>query len=130
MYYNNVYNFKLETNLTTALKNIIMEKLDDSTYVHLKEMYIGYKGRSVWEFMNHLLITYRGEADDMVKANLAALTETFDCTVAHQLNNSTYDKMKFETSQLDQRVPSQTNGGYFTGITNKAFFKWQARSTA
>ena len=82
MYYNNVYNFKLETNLTTALKNIIMEKLDDSTYVHVKEMYIGYKGRSVWEFMNYLLITYEKKTDDMVKANLAALTETFDCTGA------------------------------------------------
>ena len=59
-----------------------MEKLDDSTYVHVKEMYIGYKGRSVWEFMNYLLITYEKKTDDMVKANLAALTETFDCTGA------------------------------------------------
>ena len=48
VYYNNVYNFDLEANITTALKNIIMEKLDDSTYVQLKEMYIGYDGRSVW----------------------------------------------------------------------------------
>ena len=36
IYYNNVYNFDLEANITTAIKNIIMEKLDDSTYVQLR----------------------------------------------------------------------------------------------
>ena len=74
MYYNNVYNFDLEANITTALKNIIMEKLDDSTYVQLKEIHIGYEGRSIWDFMNHLLVTYGEKTDDMVKGNLAALT--------------------------------------------------------
>jgi len=54
VYYTRVYNFELETNLTTALKNIIMEKLDEATYIHLKELYVGYDGlhesypRHIW----------------------------------------------------------------------------------
>ena len=32
VYYNNVYNFDLEANITTALKNIIMEKLAEVVY--------------------------------------------------------------------------------------------------
>ena len=59
-----------------------MDKLDDSTYILLKQQYIGYKGRSVWEFIHHLLITYGEKTDDMVKANLASLTGKFDCTGA------------------------------------------------
>ena len=32
LFYNNVYDFELESNLTTALRNILMAKLDESAY--------------------------------------------------------------------------------------------------
>ena len=72
LYYNKVYNFELKKNLTTALKNIIMDI--ESAYIRLKQQYVGYPGRSVWEFINHLIITYGERTDDMVKDNLTALT--------------------------------------------------------
>jgi len=75
-------NFELEKHLTTALKNIIMNKLDESAYIILKQEYVGYAGRSIWEFIDHLLTTYGEKTDDMIKATLAALTEEFDCTGA------------------------------------------------
>ena len=90
LYYNNVYNFELETHLTTALMNIIMNKLDESAYILLKQQYVGYAGRSVWEFINHLLITYGEKTDEMVKANLLAETEDYDCAQEHPLNNCIY----------------------------------------
>jgi len=136
VYYDNVYNFELETNLTTELKNIIMDKLDDSTYVHLKEMYIGYKGRSVWEFINHLLITYGEKTDDVVKTNLAALNDEFDCTGAsieqlyiHQdeLQNFAIGTTGAITDEL--WVLQTTAVIENMGIMNKAVLKWQAQTT-
>ena len=57
-----------------------MAKLDESAYILLKQQYIGYAGRGIWEFANHLLTTYGEKTDDMVLANLtAASTEEFDC---------------------------------------------------
>ena len=70
LYYNKVYNFELEKYLTTALKNIIMNKFDKSAYIRLKQQYVGYAGCNVWEFINRLLIIYGEKLDDMVKANL------------------------------------------------------------
>ena len=58
LYYNKVYNFELKKNVTTALMNIIKDKLDESTYIRLKQQYVGYVRRSVWEFINHLIITF------------------------------------------------------------------------
>ena len=57
LYNKRVYNFELESNITTALKDI-MDKLDTSSYVVLKQKYVGYVGRSRWEFINHLLTAY------------------------------------------------------------------------
>ena len=74
VYYTNVYNFELETNVTTALKNIIMENL---TRPHMST-----SNKCILDMMNHLLITYGEKTDDMVKRNLAALTDDFDCTGA------------------------------------------------
>ena len=62
-----------------ALKNIIMAKLDDASYIVLKQKDVEYVGRSAWEFINHLLTAYGEKTDDTVKANLTALTEEFDC---------------------------------------------------
>ena len=58
-----------------------MTKLDESAYIPLKQLYVGYAGSSIlWEFANHLLTTYGEKTDDMVLANLtAASTEEFDC---------------------------------------------------
>ena len=39
-------------------------------------------GQSVREFIDHLLTTYGEKKDDMVKANLKALTGEFDCSGA------------------------------------------------
>ena len=79
LYYKNVYDFELETHLATALKNIIMENLYESAYILLKQRYVRYAGHSVWKFINHLLTTYSEKTDDMVVANLTALSEEFDC---------------------------------------------------
>ena len=59
-----------------------MYKLDESAYILLKQEYVGYAGHSVWEFSDHLLTTYGKKTDDMINANLAGLTEEFDCTGA------------------------------------------------
>jgi len=138
VYYTNVYNFELETNLTTALKNIIMEKLDEATYVHLKQMYIGYDGRSVCDFMNHLLIAYGEKTDDMVKMNLAALIEDFDCTGAsiEQLYIRQEDLQNFaigtKNGTIDDKlwVLQTTAVIENAGTMHKAILKWQAWETA
>ena len=65
-----------------ALKNIIMAKLDDVSYIVLKQRYDGYAGRSAWEFIDHLLTTYGEKTDDMVSANLKTLMDEFDCSGA------------------------------------------------
>ena len=132
LYYNKVYNFELEKDLTTALKNIIMNKLDESAYILLKEQYVGYAGCSVWEFINHLLITYGEKTDDTVKANLAALIEEFDCTGASL-------EALFIRQDKIQRFAIGTSGAITdatwmlqtthviesSGILNKAVLKWQ-----
>ena len=82
LYNKNVYSFELESNIITALKNIIMAKLETASYAVLKQQYVGYPGRSVWVFINHLLTAYGEKTDDMVKANLKALTEEFNCSGA------------------------------------------------
>ena len=74
LYNNNVYDFELESNLAAALRNIMMAKLDESAYIVLKQQYVGYKGRSVYDFIDHLLTTYGEKTDDMVNANLKAMT--------------------------------------------------------
>ena len=79
LHYKRVYNFERETNVTTAFKNIIMAKLVETAYIILKEEYVMYVGRSVWEFVNHLLTTYGKKMDDMLKVNLKALMTLF-CT--------------------------------------------------
>ena len=52
----------------------MMAKLDESAYIVLKQQYLGYAGRSVYEFINHLITTYGEKTDDTIKANLKALT--------------------------------------------------------
>ena len=79
LYAKRLYNFELESNVTKALKNIIMAKLVETAYIVLKEEYVMYVGRSVWEFVNHLLTTYGKKMDDMLKVNLKALMTLF-CT--------------------------------------------------
>jgi len=37
VYYTNVYNFELEANITTVLKNIIMENLDEATSMSISK---------------------------------------------------------------------------------------------
>ena len=66
LFYNNVYDFELETNLTTTVWNIIMAKLDESAYIVLKQQYVGYTGHSVYDFINQLITTYGEMTDDMV----------------------------------------------------------------
>ena len=80
LFYNGVHDFELETNLATALRNIMMAKLDESAYIVLKQQYIGYTGRTVYEFIDHLITTYGEKTEDMIKDNLNALTEDFDCS--------------------------------------------------
>ena len=72
-----------------------MDKLDKTAYIVLKEEYIChvYAVRSVWDFINHLLTTYGEKTDDMLKANLKAMHEAYDCVLEHPLNNSIFDKM-------------------------------------
>ena len=82
LYNKNVYTFELESNITTALKNIIMTKLDESAYIVLKQRYVAYVGRSVWKFIDHLQTTYSEKIDEMVLSNLKALTGEFDCSGA------------------------------------------------
>ena len=61
-----IYTFELESNITTALKNIIMTKLEESAYIVLKQQYVAHPGRIVWGFIDHLLTTYGEKTDEMV----------------------------------------------------------------
>ena len=84
LYSKQVYNFKLETIITTALKNILMSKLDETSFIVLKEEYIVYTGQSVWEFILHLITTYgEKKMDETLKANLRAMEEEYDCMGHH-----------------------------------------------
>ena len=89
-----MYTFELETNITTALKNIIMAKLDTASYIVLKQKCVRYAGRSIYELIDHLLTAHGEKTDDMVKANLKALTEEFDCSGASIEQLYIYNKMK------------------------------------
>ena len=102
-----------------ALKNIIMTKLDEVTYILLTQQYVGYAGCTVWEFINHLLTTYGEKTDDMIKANLKPLTEDVDCSGAPMEQLYTYVKIKYKTLQSGQLLLlSHMNGGYFKPPTS------------
>ena len=87
--------------------------------------------------MNHLLIMYREKTDDMVKTNLAALTDDFDCTGAsiEQLFIRQEDLQNFTigtNGTIDDNlwVLQTTAVIENAGTMNKAILKWQARATA
>ena len=63
--------------------------------------------------IGRLLTTYGEKTDDMIKANLAALTKEFDCTQERHSKHSTSDKTKFKDSQSERLVLSQMQHGCF-----------------
>jgi len=61
-----------------------MSKLDETSFIVLKEEYIVYTGQSVWEFILHLITTYgEKKMDETLKANLRAMEEEYDCMGHH-----------------------------------------------
>ena len=136
LYYNSVYAFELESNLATALKNIMMAKLDESAYIVLKQQYVGYQGRSVYDFIDHLITTYGEKTDDMVKANLKALTEDFDCSgpSIEQLYIRQNDLQAFAVGTSGAITDAwwmlqTTHVIESSGVLNKAVRKWQATTS-
>ena len=136
LYNNNVYDFGLESNLAAALRNVVMEKLDESAYIVLKQQYIGYKGWSVYEFIDHLLTTYGEKTDDMVNASLDAITAEFDCSGAliEQLYLRQDELQEFAvgtagTVTYAAWMLHTTHVIESSGILNKAVWKWQATTT-
>ena len=109
--------------------------MDESAYILLKQEYVGYAGRSVCEFIDHLLTTYGKKTDDMIKANLAALNEEFDCTGA------SLEALYIWQDKI-QRFAIGTSGAITdatwmlqtthviesSGILNKPVLKWQGQA--
>ena len=77
-YNRNHYMHVLEQNIDLALKNIIMSKLDNSTYLVLKDKILHYRNITVWTLIDHLLTKHGEKTVEMLTANMEAMQADFD----------------------------------------------------
>ena len=136
-YNRNLYMHLLEQNVTLSLKNIIMSKLDDTTYVTLKDPVLHYRNISVWRLVDHLLTKHGNKTVKMLTENLAAMQADYD--ISQPSIEGLFirqDKLQLFALGTPQAIPD----GYWilytlnvidrSGILHKSIQKWNAETDA
>ena len=131
------HNFELELNVKIALRNILLSKLEESTYITLRDDILLYNNVTVWEILHHLLDTYGDKTTEMLSTNVDNMKATYDCSQPslEQLfvRQDRYQKFAADT-------PQAITDGYWilftyniidsSGLLNKSCQKWDAELTA
>ena len=78
IYNRSKYTYLVEQNVTQALKNTMMSKLLESTYITLCDDLVHYENVTVWNLISHLEDRYGEKTTTMLTANVTAMQADFD----------------------------------------------------
>ena len=137
IYNRSKYTYLVEQNVTLALKNSMMSKLLESTYITLCDDLVHYENVTVWQLINHLEDRYGEKTTSMHTANVAAMQADFD------ISQPSIEGLFVRQNDL-QRFAAGTaqaiSDGFWvlytinvidhSGLLHKGVQKWEAQTTA
>lgn len=127
----------VEQNLTLALKNIVMSKLQEATYIGLCDEYVHYENVTIWELMHHLETRYGEKTTAMLTENITAMQADFD------ISQPSIEGLFVRQNRLQQfahGTAQAISDGFWvlytinvidkSGLLHKGVQKWEAQDSA
>ena len=129
--------YLVEQNVTLALKNTMMSKLPEATYITLCNEHVHYEDVTVWELIDHLETNYGEKTTIMLTENVTAMQADFD------ISQPSIEGLFVRQNEL-QRFAADTaqaiSDGFWvlytinvidhSGLLHKGVQKWEAQAAA
>lgn len=137
IYNHTKYVYLVEQNLTLALKNIVMSKLQKATYIGLCDDYVHYENVTIWQLIHHLQARYGKKTTAMLTDNVTAMQADFDIS---QPSIEGLFVCQNHLQRFATGTPQAISDGFWilytinvidkSGLLHKGVQKWEAQDAA